>query len=96
MKYVTSFERIGIRKGIEIGIEQGSAEIVLRILRNRFWSLDETAETQVRGLSLKRIEALCDALPGLITPADLQMWLLHHTPMPADNGTANGSLELES
>jgi hypothetical protein len=107
MKYVTSFERIGIKKGIEQGIEQGiekgieigSVGIVLRMLRNRFGSLDETLETQVRGLSLEQIESLTDALPDLAVPADLQTWLLHHPPplaAPTANGTNNGSLELES
>ncbi len=92
MKYVNSIERIGIRKGIE----QGSREIVLRILRNRYGSLDETAETQVRGLSLKQLEALTDALPDLASPADLQMWLLHRSSLPTTDETINGSLELES
>lgn len=103
MPYVTSMERVGIRKGIAIGKEEGkaegkaegSAEIVLRILKRRFHEIDKAAEAQIRGLSLPQIEVLSDALFDFASPDDLQVWLLNHPPAVSSNGTTNASLPVE-
>ena len=82
MKYVTSIERRGIEKGKRIG----SAELLLRLLRQRFGALEESVQAQVRALPLEEIEALSDALFGFATRADLEAWLQQHplpTPPPA-------------
>ncbi|MGH9803522.1 MAG: Rpn family recombination-promoting nuclease/putative transposase [Blastocatellia bacterium] len=96
MKYVSSIERIGIRKGVEIGRGEGSVEIVLRILKRRFGALDETVESQIRTLSLWQVEELSDYLLEFASLADLQSWLSLHPPSMPVNGNANGSLELDN
>jgi len=86
MKYVTSIERRGIEKGVQIGLQKGSAALILRQLQRRFGALEETVQAQVRALPLAEIEALSDALFGFATRADLETWLQQHplsTPPPA-------------
>ena len=52
MRYITSVERIGLRKGfekgLEKGIEQGRSEILLEQLAHRFGPLSDTIVTRVR------------------------------------------------
>ena len=86
MKYVTSIERHGIEKGMrvgeQVGLQKGSAGIVLRLLQNRFGALDEAVHTHIRALPLTELEALSDALFGFATRDDLGVWLQQH-PLPA-------------
>ena len=74
MKYVTTAERVGIKKGQQLG----SAAIVLRMLQGRFGALDEATQAHVRALPLMEIEALSDALFGFATRDDLAVWLQQH------------------
>lgn len=53
MPYITSVERIGIRKGLEQGLQQGRQEDIVRILELRF----EDIPQKLRGL-IGKIEAL--------------------------------------
>ena len=78
MKYVTTAERVGIKKGQQLG----SAAIVLRMLQGRFGALDEATQAHVRALPLVEIEALSDALFSFATRDDLGEWLQQH-PLPA-------------
>ncbi len=88
MKYVTSIERHGIEKGMrvgeQVGLQKGSAGIVLRQLQNRFGAPEEAAQKHVHALPLEEIEALSDALFGFASRADLGAWLQQH-PLPASS-----------
>jgi hypothetical protein len=77
MRYVSSIERMGI----EQGIQEGSAGIILRLLQQRFGALDEAVQTHIRALPLRKIEALSDALFSFTRRADLEAWLKKH-PQP--------------
>jgi hypothetical protein len=103
MKYISSIERIGIKKGIEQGIEQGieigqkrgSEEIVLRMLRHRFGSLDERTVSLIHQLPYVGIEQLSDVLLEFQSLEEVQSWVLHHLPPSPVNGAAGDSHELE-
>ena len=78
-------------------MQLGGVEIILLYLRRRYGSLDETVEAQVRALPMKHLKDLAVALLDFDTPADLQMWLLHRSPLPKpEPPAATGSLELDS
>lgn len=89
MKYVTSIERHGIEKGMQLGIQKGSNDLLLRLLQQRFGALEETIQAQVRALPLEKIEALSDELFRLAARADLEAWLARHPhPSPAPHEIA--------
>ena len=108
MKYVTSFERIGIRKGMEKGLEkgmekgmekgllEGKVEVILLLLTQRLGTLGEAVESHIRHLSLAEVEELSRQLLSFASLAELQSWLSSHPPSNPTNGTTNGSLDLES
>ncbi|MFN6519302.1 MAG: DUF4351 domain-containing protein [Nostoc sp. CreGUA01] len=75
MKYVTSFERIGIRNGIEIGKQQEALLFVTRQLNHRLGSIDEVLLEQVRSLSVEKLEELGEALLDFNSVIDLTNWL---------------------
>jgi len=98
MEYVTSTERRGIKKGRQ----EGSAEIVLLQLRQRFGALDEASQAHINALPVERLKELSVALFGFASLSDLEAWLLQH-PLPspppsepsvtgkADNGSVRES-----
>ncbi len=83
VKYVTSIERLGIKQGVEIGQQLGSAAIVLRQLQGRFGALDETTQAHVRALPLAEIEALSDVLYSFASREEFAEWLQQHPPLTA-------------
>jgi len=91
VKYVSSIERIGIRKGLL----EGKVDVVLLILQQRFGSLSEAIQSHIRHLSLAEVEELSGQLLGLASLAELQSWLSSHPPSNPVNETTNGSLDLE-
>lgn len=70
MRYVTSVERIGIRKGLQqglqLGLQQGVQEGEIRALRRqlarRFGELPAWAEEQLRDTPLERLELWSERL----------------------------------
>jgi len=79
MKYVTSFERSGIRSGIVSGIEIGKQQeallFVTRLLNRRLGNIDEVLLEQVSSLSVEKLEALGEALLDFNSVSDLTNWL---------------------
>jgi hypothetical protein len=68
-----------IELGIHRGRQQGEIELVLRQLKRRLGSLTAAQEEAVRMLTLRRIEALGEALLEFNTRADLDSWLKAHS-----------------
>jgi len=72
MPYVTSFERVGIKKGIQQGIQQGEAitlrEAVVEVLRARFGELPTSLISAVNAIAdpalLKRLLRLAVTSPS--------------------------------
>ncbi|MDX2043373.1 MAG: DUF4351 domain-containing protein [Acidobacteriota bacterium] len=91
MKYVSSIERIGIRKGLL----EGKVEVTLLILSQRFGALDEAIDSHIRRLSLEHVEELSGQLLSFTSLTDLQSWLSSHPPSSPVNGNSMGLLELE-
>ena len=88
MQYVTSIERIGIAKGLQQGLQQGSARIALQLFQHRFGAPDEVIQTQIRALSVEQAEKLSVALQDFTTRAEADAWLREHPPLaaaPADS-----------
>jgi hypothetical protein len=80
MKYVTSIERLGIKKG--------RAEIILRLLQRRFGPLDAAAQTHIHALPAEQIEELSDLLLDFTTRAEVEVWLQQHPPLTPPPATA--------
>ena len=59
MEYITTAEKIGMRKGIQQGMLEGAREMVLEALQERFGHVPEDVERKVRGIDdrgiLKRL-----------------------------------------
>lgn len=73
MRYVTSFERIGIRKGMEKSLES-ERRALLRLVRRRFGELtaEHSAPRLARLTDLTRLE---DLFEELLDCADDRAWL---------------------
>ncbi|PXF57345.1 MAG: hypothetical protein C4B58_10140 [Deltaproteobacteria bacterium] len=59
MPYVTSVERIGIKKGIQQGIQQGMLEeardMLLELLEERFGVLSSSTVTQIKAIGQREV-----------------------------------------
>jgi Domain of unknown function (DUF4351) len=60
MPYITSFERIGIEKGLQQGIQQGEVIVLRRQLTRRFGPLPEWAEQRLEQASPQDLEGWAD------------------------------------
>jgi hypothetical protein len=60
MPYITSVERIGFKKGVAQGIQQGEAQVLRRLLARRFGPLPEWAEERLTQADLAQLEAWAD------------------------------------
>ncbi len=75
MPYVTSFERINIKRGLEQGFLQGKRESVVRVLQRRFGALSERMMAQISRLSVEQLNALLDDLLDFNSKTDVTVWL---------------------
>jgi len=57
MRYASSFERIAQRRGMAKGIEQGQAQLVELLLRQRFGALPEWAQERLGQADRAQLEA---------------------------------------
>ncbi|MEI6046990.1 MAG: DUF4351 domain-containing protein [Chloroflexota bacterium] len=72
MAYITSFERIGMEKGLK----EGASDIVLRLLKQKFGGeLTPEIAQQISTLTLAQLENLTDNWLSFSTTADLESWL---------------------
>jgi DNA repair photolyase len=60
---------------MEQGVKRGKSDLVLRMLRKRFGSLDAESEGRVGQLSVEQLEELAEALLDFSAPSDLATWL---------------------
>lgn len=56
MPYVTSVERIGIKKGLQQGLQQGEVRVLRRLLTRRFGELPAWAEAKLQEAELAQLE----------------------------------------
>lgn len=56
MRYVSSFERIALRKGMEKGMEKGEAKLLNLLIRQRFGELPEWAEARLKQAAPEQVE----------------------------------------
>jgi len=82
MRYVTSVERIGIKKGLQKGRQEGRQEaavaLILRQLRRKLEPLSVRAVQRIEQLPLEKIELLSEDLLDFSAPKDLSAWLKKH------------------
>jgi hypothetical protein len=71
MEITTSWKE----EGIQIGLQQASTSIVLRLLKKRFTKLTKKSETQIQKLSTDKLQDLSEALLDFRDKKDLEMWL---------------------
>jgi predicted transposase/invertase (TIGR01784 family) len=62
-------------KGIQTGIQQGEANLVLRQLHRRIGDIPQYISDKIRGLSVEQLENLGEALLDFNTESDLSLWL---------------------
>jgi predicted transposase YdaD len=65
-----------VQKGRQAGQVEGSAGILLRLLRSQLGDIPLEVEQRVIQLSLLQLENLADRLGDFSTLADLQNWLV--------------------
>ena len=81
MELTTSWKEEGIEIGLQKGREEGrkrESQLVLRLLRKRFGSLEAEWETRIQGFSLDQLDQLADALVDFNSRPDLENWLAGH------------------
>ena len=71
---VSSWER----RGIELGLKQGSERVVMRLLHRRLGTLPSSVQSQLDGLTVKQWEDLGEALLDFGSMADPDQWLAGH------------------
>ncbi|MDS3861818.1 DUF4351 domain-containing protein [Thermosynechococcaceae cyanobacterium BACA0444] len=64
-----------LQKGVQQGLKQGEATVVIRQLQRRFGELPSSVITQIKALPLSQLEALADALLDFRSLTDLAPWL---------------------
>ncbi|MCW2314330.1 DUF4351 domain-containing protein [Rhodoferax antarcticus] len=60
MAYVSSVERIGIKKGIEQGLQQGEALALQKLLVKRFGAISEAIAGKISTASSAQLDAWLD------------------------------------
>ncbi len=71
MPYVTTIEQMGIEKGLQ----QGSAEIVLNLLQLRLGELNEETQLAIRDLPFEKARELSHVMLGFNSTDNLIVWL---------------------
>ncbi len=79
MPYVTSIERLGIKKGILLGEargeEKGKRETLEKILVRKFGKLSSKGHKRLSTMTAEQLDALSEFLLDFQTEADLTKWL---------------------
>jgi hypothetical protein len=79
--------------GMEKGIQQGQADLVLILLTRRFGTLDEQTTEHIRALLVPQLEELAIALLDFTQMADLHEWLHRNPPMDPSSLEAGAEAE---
>ena len=66
---------IGEKKGLQQGLQQGEANLTIRLLKRRCGNLTAIQEQKVRSLSISQLESLGEALLDFQNMSDLENWL---------------------
>jgi predicted transposase/invertase (TIGR01784 family) len=74
----------GLEQGIEQGIQHATIGLVIRQLTKRFGKISQRKIKSISGLPLSVLEELSEALLDFNSLADLQSWLLIHSPGKID------------
>ncbi len=82
------FVLIGERRGIRQGRQSEGTTLVLRLLQRRLGPLPEARHRAIEKLSLRKIEALGEALLDFDSPDDLTRWLQKNAGAAATRKTA--------
>jgi predicted transposase/invertase (TIGR01784 family) len=66
---------IGEKKGLQQGMQQGEANLTIRLLKRRCGNLTAIQEEKVQSLSISQLESLGEALLDFQNMSDLENWL---------------------
>lgn len=66
---------IGEKKGLQQGVQQGEANLTIRLLKRRCGNLTAIQEQKVRSLSISQLESLGEALLDFPNMSDWENWL---------------------
>jgi hypothetical protein len=75
MPYVTSFERIGIKKGVQKGRKEGQRLLVMRLLSKKLGPVPDEIKSKLELLAIDKLEELGEALLDFHNLDDLKDWL---------------------
>jgi predicted transposase/invertase (TIGR01784 family) len=67
--------QIGEKQGVQQGLQQGEANLAIRLLKRRCGNLTTIQEQKVRSLSISQLESLGEALLDFQDMSDLENWL---------------------
>ncbi|MEM9275117.1 MAG: DUF4351 domain-containing protein [Cyanobacteria bacterium P01_F01_bin.143] len=65
-------------QGIKLGLQQGQASLVLRLLKRRLSKIESIDKTRITGLSVEQLEDLGEALLDFSSRDDLLAWLANN------------------
>jgi len=68
----------GIEKGVAQGVHSGAVRLTMRLLEDKFDTIDETMRQQITALPTETVEDLSVAVSRMQTEEDLQNWLTAH------------------
>ncbi|HWQ32335.1 MAG TPA: DUF4351 domain-containing protein [Blastocatellia bacterium] len=79
MPYISSWERLAMEEGREQGLEQGTRNVIIRLLKRRIGDIGADNSTSIEQLSLSQLDKLTEALLDFSEAQDLTRWLNRHT-----------------
>lgn len=74
MEYVTSVERIGIKKGIQQGMQQGTMKLLSRQIARRFQVSSESVHPMFSGLTTEQLEELGEKFLEAESLDEIRRW----------------------
>ncbi len=80
MAYITTGERIGYERGMEVGEQKGEQRFILRLLQKRVGELPTETIASAQALSVTQLEELGEALLDFTKIEDLSLWLEANRP----------------
>ncbi len=75
MEMIPYWERKGIEKGREQGIEEGKKSLLVRLLQKRFGSIPKEIEEAIEKTSYDRLEKMEDVLFDIQNIDEVKKWL---------------------
>lgn len=68
-------ERRGIEIGLQLGVQQGKVELVMKLLNEKIGRINKTVQQQISKLSVEQLTEFGKALFDFNNAKDVDLWL---------------------